>query len=200
MKKGILIIYLSLVVPALLPGYTASAQKKAPIPVQVNFHDIIGKWKYIKSLPYSMYLSTLAKPASTQPASAKPASPHDTATKKAETQKTTQPLTPEEKNKRIEMKKSALSVKSSGMEFLPDKTAMKTYPDKTEKYTWKEKKNNTMIITNLTTKEKIKTEVLKLKNDTLQLLEHLSSGDVYVLYLRAPYFSLRIQWDHCIRQ
>jgi len=154
-------------------GFNTSAQQKNSTTGTINLQDLIGKWKPTKVSPTNFFQSNLTKPISHP----------DTSRGKAVTPKTGNKSQPDQ-NKRLELKTTAHSIRSLTLEFLADNNATKTYPDKTDKYSWKKKKKNILVFKNLTTNEKNNIEIFKLNSDTLQVEEHLTSGNLYVFYLK----------------
>ncbi|MCX6280457.1 MAG: hypothetical protein NTU51_00660 [Bacteroidetes bacterium] len=168
MKKNKLTVYLSILISLILLGTYASAQETVSKPVNtVNFPDLLGKWKTHRISANNIF----------QPLPPKPAV-QDTAKKQAAPQQKM------DKTQMVELKKTAVAMRNSVMEFLPDKSAVKTTADKSEKYSWKTKKKDLLTIKNLTTKEKTKMQIFKLNSDTLQVVQILKSGNLYVFYLR----------------
>ena len=172
MKKNQLTAYLLLFISVLIIGIPAVAQKSGSAAVQINFKDLTGKWQYLKTttvLNASAYIK-------------QPASSGDTTRKQATTTSSVnrQQL---DKSKLREISKGTSVFKNSSLEFFPDQTVVKTNANKSDKYTWKKKKN-TLTLKNLSSKEKIKVEVLNLKSDTLKFAENFESGSLYIFYLR----------------
>jgi hypothetical protein len=170
MKKSQLAICL-LFIAFIIPGLTVSAQKTdSKTAAVVNLKEIVGKWNYLQTTPSINIAKTYAKPA---------ASVADTSKVKTAPQAGIRL----DKNKFREMHKASLNFNNANLEFLVDKTCIKTRADSV-KYSWKTSGKNVLNIRNLKTKEKIKFEVRKLNSDTLQIAQTFESGSLTFSYLR----------------
>ena len=175
MKRTKLTVYLSIFISLVILGISTSAQNTNPKPVTINFKDLIGKWKANRIAAYNFFLP----PAPKTSGAAK-----DT-TKKQEI-KTLQKSDVKnmDRSQLMELKKIAMSMKTSVIQFSPDKTAVRTAGEKTEKFTWKTKKKDILLTKNLATMEKGKMQIIKLNSDTLQVEQFLKSGNLYFLYIK----------------
>ena len=162
---------MSLFISVVIPGLTASAQKKDSKPVNINFLDIIGKWTYLQTKPNINIQKAQVKQETfvSDTAKTKPAN------------RTAIPL---DKNKFREWHKASLTFNNTSLEFLSGKKLIKTRSD-TVTYSWKKSGNNFLNLKNLKTNEKTRFEVRTLNSDTLQLAEYFDVGSLYFFYLRA---------------
>lgn len=174
MKKRQLTSYLSIFISLIMLGFTASAQVTNPKPATINFQDLLGKWKTVRIAADNFFQPPAPKPV---------VSPTDTSKKQA-APKPTADIRNMDRKSLVNLKNTAISMKNSILEFLPDKTATKTSGEKSEKYSWKTKKKNILLTKNLTTKEKTKMEVFKLNSDTLLVTQYLKNGNLYIFYLK----------------
>lgn len=173
MKKSQFTTYLTIFISVIILGLPAFAQKKKSQNVAINFSNIIGKWS----------ISTLTpKMADTAAAGLKRSTSHDTTNKTAATQTQARPKV--DKGKYAEINKSVRRFNNSTFEFFPDKTTVITRNSKPDKYSWKKKKKTMLVLKNVTTKEKISLQVLKLNSDTLHFTQNLNSGSLDVIFVK----------------
>ncbi|MEI7491419.1 MAG: hypothetical protein WCK92_08475 [Bacteroidota bacterium] len=187
MKRSQFKICLPLLILFITLGLVASAQESSPktqdttkaiavvkrIPQAINFQDLIGKWHILE-----ITVQNIFEPAPPVSAVSQEGSPTDTVSNKPRAPKPGNPGGLRANGKPM----SNVPFREATMEFLPDKTAVKAVADKSEKFRWKAKKKNKVVMKNLLTKEKTKLDIFSLNSDTLKVIAHIPSGDVYIVY------------------
>jgi len=173
MKKSQLTSYLTIFITIIILGLPALAQKKQSQVPAVNFSNILGKWSILQITPRMTDTAATGLQRSTS---------HDTTNKTTANQPQTKARP--EKAKFAEMNKNVRRFNNSTFEFFPDKTTVITRNSKPDKYSWKKKKKTMLVLKNVTTKEKISLQVLKLNSDTLHFTQALTTGSLDVIYIK----------------
>ncbi|MCX6284072.1 MAG: hypothetical protein NTW31_07555 [Bacteroidetes bacterium] len=188
MKRSQFKICLSLLILFMTLGLIASAKEPSPKaqdttktiavakpkPPAINFQDLIGKWHILE-----ITVQNIFEPAPPAPAVSQEGSSTDSVSNKPRAPKPGgNPPGASASGK----PKSDVPLRQATIEFLPDKTAFKAVADKSEKFTWKTKKKNKVVMKNLKTKEKTKLDIFRLNSDTLKVIAHIPSGDIFIVY------------------
>ena len=154
-------------------GFSAMAQQASTKAVKINFKELPGKWTYQGTTPQLIIPQSAIKPVATPVDTNKSAHSH------------TQPEAVKlDKNKFIPMHKAVTIFNNSNLEFLADKTCVKTKGENKVTYTWKNSGKNLLYLKNSQSKDKIKLEVRNLNSDTLLISQSFETGSLYFFYLR----------------
>jgi hypothetical protein len=162
-----------LFISILILGFSAIAQKSSTKPAKINFKDLVGKWTYQGTTPQ------LIIPQSTKTPSAAPAD-----TSKSAPAHPQSDVVKLDKNKFAPMHKAVTVFNNSNLEFLADKSCVKTKGENKVSYTWKNSGKNVLYLKTAQSKDKIKLEVRALNSDTLLLSQSFETGSLYFFYLR----------------
>jgi hypothetical protein len=173
MGKNKLIIGFLIYISIIILGFPAMAQQTSTKPAKINFKDLPGKWTYQGTTPHLIIPQSTAKPAATQADTSKAAAAHpQSAAMKID------------KNKFVPMHKAVLTFNNSNLEFLADKSCVKTKGETKVIYTWKSSGKNVLYLKSPQSKDKMKLEVRNLNSDTLLLSQSFETGSLYFFYLR----------------
>jgi hypothetical protein len=154
-------------------GFSAMAQQASTKAVKINFKELPGKWTYQGTTPRLIIPESAIRPAPKTADTGKSASAHP----QSETMKL-------DKSKFVPMHKATLIFNNSNLEFLADKTCVKTKGENKVTYTWKKSGKNLLYLKSAQSKDKIKLVVSNLNSDTLLLSQSFETGSLYFFYLR----------------
>jgi hypothetical protein len=173
MRKNKTAIGFLLFISVLILGCSAMAQQSATKPVKINFKDLVGKWTFQGTTTHYTIPQTIARPA-----------PNPADTSKSKQAHPQSEAIKFDKNKLIGMHKASVNFSNSNLEFLADKSCIKTKGETKVTYTWKNSGKNVLYLKTLQSQDKIKLEVRALNRDTLLMSQSFETGSLDFFYLR----------------